>query len=91
MTLPHSDFNAVLVAARFVDVSDEEDFIAIGRIFEDRGGRFDDGSVIRTSLVLDAHLVSEGEWVIRTRNSLYHVFEVGFRGSAGMPEEVSEN
>lgn len=90
MTTDHSVYNATIVAARFEEWGPDV-WVVIGRIFEDRANRFEDGLLVHTSYILEQHELSEGEWLVRTKNSVYHVFVTGYRGAAGMPTEVSEN
>lgn len=43
-----------------------------GVVFNDRGGRFDDGDTIRTSIIMDSGIV-DGYLVVRTLSSTYVV------------------
>lgn len=84
MTLPHSDFNGILCAARFDNWSPDIQ-VAYGRIYEESSGKLEDGSLACIGYIDEKHWVSDGEWVVRVRNNIYHVFEVGFKNAEGMP------
>ncbi|MBV4541294.1 hypothetical protein, partial [Pseudomonas vlassakiae] len=78
-TLPSSvinamrrDFGAPVTAYISAAAYGAGDLYLEGVVFADRGGRFDDGDTIRTSIIMDSEIV-EGYLVVRTLNSTYVV------------------
>lgn len=59
--------NGTLKYAFLVETSDGK-LVAVGNIFGDRKGRFDDGEFMKTS-----YIISENNNVIHTKNSSYEV------------------
>lgn len=66
------DFGVPVTAYISAAAYGQGDLYLEGVVFADRGGRFDDGDTIRTSLILNSEAV-EGFLIVQTVSSIYVV------------------